>query len=966
MKLGAFQNIINFYIDIHLPAIHQRCLNTATVLMIRRSLVILLFVLFLPWPALAVLTLGAAPQKDALIQTERQAVQFASALQRRLGEEVKVRIFPDEETLHTWLNRYQQVDIASFTKDYLRGQPAGEFFQLRGTAPFGSLAPLVLRQGVSQRLLQRIQKAVTALAAEPSARAIFQKPAVVPRIQPAPAAPKPLPKPARAAAAAPPKARAVPPVSATAPAAPPSEAPLVSPPLPEEKTPAPSPPQAPNETETSRIRLEGNRITPTTENEEPSVSSEIPATEQPAAIRPTTGAEPHNQYSRDTDKPKEASPVASKTAASQQSWWGTGFVVALIVLVVGLLLLRRRRRSVIHGITLAPHLPTHSQGTGAATTPNPYPAAEPETSDPAMVDAPETAEAASARGNDDFMFSDPVAAVARSAEEETRTGNRGLLDPVVTEDETTSDENEWNREDPYLEESGANGEVVPEPFPELESSERENPEGFVDEPESLGQGDGETAEGSPDIEPDGLEDFRTDNEFEPMGVEPSELPLTEQLRANQTPEGHTEAWNESTPTDEAENISPPFTLDTTETDNDEGSVASLEDPYLSSETDDMELPGWSDKSQAFPVDPEDVRNAEIFSEAASTTTGISAAEDSSASADDLDLQELSPLPNDKGGLKPFAFDGEPPMPLAETPDYRNFFQAERAEEATVSARPVPLAPPVRIDRRRPSALPIRYGSGHTPSLQMRGELGPSQVPALLKLISGQKQGGTLTVHSRRNEKRIYFRKGKIAAALNYPDQQIEPGDPGNKIGDLLVQQGVISEQDREHALEIWANQPFRKIEEVLMETCQLTYEDLKAGLRTQVEELIFSLILFPRGSFEYVTEPNPVPAEQDLAIDINDLLKEAADQAGEWRELRKVIPSLDTVLEFKENSRKKLNNARMTGHQELILRLVDGQRSIQDICHQTGMLELEVYTFLCLMTKARFISPVRKKSLPAG
>jgi len=246
---------------------------------------------------------------------------------------------------------------------------------------------------------------------------------------------------------------------------------------------------------------------------------------------------------------------------------------------------------------------------------------------------------------------------------------------------------------------------------------------------------------------------------------------------------------------------------------------------------------------------------------------------------------------------------------------------------------------------------------------MKGELGSSQVPALLKLISGQKKAGTLVVQTRLDEKRIYFRKGKIAAASSINRaKQAESAFLMSKLGYLLVRQGIISEQARDHALEICAYQPSRRIGEVLVETCQLSYEDLKNTLRVQAEAIVFSLILFPHGSFEYITEKSPIPADEDLAISIDDLLKEAAHEADEWRELRKVIPSLDTVMEFKESSRKKLHNARMTSHQELILSLIDGKRTVQEICNKASMLELEVYKFLFLMAKARVISTVQKGS----
>ena len=67
-------------------------------------------------------------------------------------------------------------------------------------------------------------------------------------------------------------------------------------------------------------------------------------------------------------------------------------------------------------------------------------------------------------------------------------------------------------------------------------------------------------------------------------------------------------------------------------------------------------------------------------------------------------------------------------------------------------------------------------------------------------------------------------------------------------------------------------------------------------------------------------------------------------------------------LKIKEDSYKKLHNARLAPQQEMILSLVDGNRTIYEICRLTGVLEFEVYKFLYLMGKARIVSPVNPDS----
>ena len=913
--------------------------------MTRRSILILFFIFCLPLPALAVLTLGTVLQKDTLIQTERQAVQFASALQTQLHEEVKIRIFPDETTLHAWLNRYQQVDIAAFSRAYVQHQPAGEFFQLHGSSAFGSLAPLVLRQGISQRLQHRLQTAISALAADPAARSIFQKPTVVATaFKPAQAPRKPLTKKRPAAPAPTAPVTAAPVAIKTAPA---STASTASPPVPVKEQPPASPPQATTTPNIPRIWLEQDPGTAPPEQAGSTVTLENPAGEFPetAPLKPEENLQ--SQYSRSNGKPTEAT---SMHPDSDKSRWVAGIAIAIIPVAGGFLFLRRRRRSSIRTVTRAPRVPLAPAPSFTSSQRDESRAIEqkatltplaPEIEKPEDIDATPQATEGSDREDELFHYKQGATALPNIANENTA--------PTALQDGD-------NFHDAAAEESWLDDTIELEPLDEVADP-------LVEAPEKLAATEEEMQEPTPTSKSAGFEASWNVDEFEPIAFEAVESPLTNGFR-DASPDSPVDDPTEMSVTGGPEDSATPFAADSAEMvnfeDGEEGSFVPLEEPYLTSVDEETDIPAQTGKMDDFPVGADDSRAMDFSNVAVSDASGIVETDvfGATTGADDNPLEQ-PPLSLDDSGLGPFSLDREPPMPLAQAPDYRSFFQSDTTAEpnsrATTSL-PVKTVYPGTIERPTSS-------SGQAMSLRMRGELGPSQVPALLKLISGQKKAGTLVVRSNLDEKRIYFRRGKIAsaAAINRA-RQTESGALMNKFGELLVQQGIISEQARDRTLEICARQPFRPIGEVLMETCHLSHTDLKNTLRMLIEEMLFSLILFPKGSFEYITEKSPIPAEQDLAININELLKEAADQAGEWRELRKVIPSLDTVMEYKENSRKKLLNARMTSRQELILSLVDGKRTIQEICDEVGMLELEVYRFLCLMTKARFISPVQKGS----
>ena len=51
----------------------------------------------------------------------------------------------------------------------------------------------------------------------------------------------------------------------------------------------------------------------------------------------------------------------------------------------------------------------------------------------------------------------------------------------------------------------------------------------------------------------------------------------------------------------------------------------------------------------------------------------------------------------------------------------------------------------------------------------------------------------------------------------------------------------------------------------------------------------------------------------------------------------------------------KLQHAKMTAAQNYVLSMIDGTKTVRDICNTATMLEIEVYKFISLMVKAKIL-----------
>jgi hypothetical protein len=342
------------------------------VITIRNLFISLLLVALLPLSAWSALTFGAAPREGGLIRDDAQARQFAAALENQLGEEVDVRLFRDEATLHAWLNRYQLIDIAVLSRDYVKRQSAGEFILLSGSGAFGSLDSFVLRQGTNRRLVPRLQTTINRLSADPQVRRIFQ-PAPVAPTQPKIAATKTKPKrAAKAVKATPPRkakvaqSKAAPKPTATKPESTAKALPTATPPATEGKTsepavvsPTPSPAAAPASAPTVAPSAPAVGAIPPMVTEATTTAETAPA--KPESEVGTTPSTAEKAETTQASAPVPA-PVNAKPAPSLFGLKGLllTLAAALAATGLGLFFFQRRRRA-------APQEPIYSGKTPLAT-----------------------------------------------------------------------------------------------------------------------------------------------------------------------------------------------------------------------------------------------------------------------------------------------------------------------------------------------------------------------------------------------------------------------------------------------------------------------------------------------------------------------------------------------------------------------------------------------------------------------
>jgi tetratricopeptide (TPR) repeat protein len=236
-------------------------------------------------------------------------------------------------------------------------------------------------------------------------------------------------------------------------------------------------------------------------------------------------------------------------------------------------------------------------------------------------------------------------------------------------------------------------------------------------------------------------------------------------------------------------------------------------------------------------------------------------------------------------------------------------------------------------------------------MAIKGSLREASLPDVLQLLAMGQKTGCLSVADRSNFGTIYFSKGRIcyASIVNRRD----------RLGDILVKNGLITQQELDAAIETQTRQRDKRLGEILIEQKILTREELHRYIRLQIEEAVYFLFTWTQGTFSF--EGDVLPDERDFLVSINpeSLLLEGARRVDEWSLVEKKIPSFDIIFEL-DRTKLAASDAELTMEQEQLIPLVDGRRDVAALVDESGLGEFQVGKALYGLATAGFLHRIGK------
>jgi len=235
-------------------------------------------------------------------------------------------------------------------------------------------------------------------------------------------------------------------------------------------------------------------------------------------------------------------------------------------------------------------------------------------------------------------------------------------------------------------------------------------------------------------------------------------------------------------------------------------------------------------------------------------------------------------------------------------------------------------------------------------MAIKGSLKEASLPDVLQLLALGQKTGCLSLTDRTNLGYIYFDRGRIsyASIVNRRD----------RLGDILLNSGRITKKQLDEAVQRQGADRDKRLGEILVELGALSREALEAYMRVQVEEAIYYLFTWTRGSFQFEVDVRPEQPDFPLSINPESLLLEGARRIDEWSLIEKKIPSFDIVFAL---DRERLDDPEvdLTETQRAIIDLVDGERDVSAVVEACGLSEFEVGKALYGFITAGFAHRVR-------
>jgi hypothetical protein len=207
-------------------------------------------------------------------------------------------------------------------------------------------------------------------------------------------------------------------------------------------------------------------------------------------------------------------------------------------------------------------------------------------------------------------------------------------------------------------------------------------------------------------------------------------------------------------------------------------------------------------------------------------------------------------------------------------------------------------------------------------MAIQGTLKTMSLVDLLQFLAAGRKSGTLKFDRGKITKQVYFKNGMIVGSKS--------NDPREYLGQVLLHYGKVDDAQLKAARAMQRTSG-AKLGEVLVEQGVLTEADVVEILKTRTLDAIYDLFMWNEGDFEFYDE-DPSPDELLLIeVEPTNVIMEGIYRIDEFARYRTLVPSDRAILELAAGWTSSL---KLGKEFRQILYFVEKRMSVAEICYQ--------------------------------
>ena len=240
-------------------------------------------------------------------------------------------------------------------------------------------------------------------------------------------------------------------------------------------------------------------------------------------------------------------------------------------------------------------------------------------------------------------------------------------------------------------------------------------------------------------------------------------------------------------------------------------------------------------------------------------------------------------------------------------------------------------------------------------LDLQGNIERFTLPEVFQLIASGRKSGTLGIQKDDSIVMIYFKEGNVVYGYG-PRQTFH-------LGQLLKERGAITTKQLEEAISVQAKTDnSRRLGEILIGKRFIDRSDLRDVVNKQIEELLYSLLGWQTGSFKFYEDQFPTDEEITVNLSVENIILEGLRRLDEMNMVKDTLPDPEAVYTISASQGDRDRAVTMKAAEWNIMALVDGRRTLDEICRLSSLDRNQTLTKLAQLKLAGLITKTERKA----